>query len=217
MPVNPLTDKPHINQCECGCTEFVPESDVMDTWATSSLTPMINMKYGEKENYEDILKPMTLRSNAHDNIRVWDFYTIVKSFYHFNQLPWKDVMISGFVMAGKSEKMSKSKSNASSDPITLIDNYSADVVRYYGGTGKLGLDIVFDQNMFDRGRKLINKIWNVSKFIEMHLSDYEDKDFTDFEYIDKWILGSFQEMEKGFIKYLEDYEVGLALNHLDIL
>ena len=52
---------------------------------------------------------MSLRSNAHDNIRVWDFYTIVKSFYHFNQLPWKDVMISGFVMAGKSEKMSKSK------------------------------------------------------------------------------------------------------------
>jgi valyl-tRNA synthetase len=187
----------------------------MDTWATSSLTPMINMKYGEKENYEDILKPMTLRSNAHDNIRVWDFYTIVKSFYHFKQLPWKDVMISGFVMAGKSEKMSKSKSNASSDPITLVDNYSADVVRYYGGTGKLGLDTVFDQNMFDRGRKLVNKIWNVSKFIEMHLSDYEDKEFESFEYIDKWIIAKYQEMEKGFIKYLEDYEVGLALNHLE--
>jgi len=215
LPVNPLIDKPHIKKCECGCNEFIPEIDVMDTWATSSLTPMINMKYGKKENYEDILKPMSLRSNAHDNIRVWDFYTIVKSFYHFNQLPWKDVMISGFVMAGKSEKMSKSKSNTSSDPLTLIDNYSADVVRYYGGTGKLGLDTIFDQNMFDRGRKLVNKLWNVSKFIEMHLTDYIDKDFNDFEYIDKWIIGSFQEMEKGFIKYLEDYEVGLALNHLE--
>jgi len=215
LPINPLTDKPHINQCECGCTDFTPEVDVMDTWATSSLTPMINMKYGEDENYENILKPMSLRSNAHDNIRVWDFYTIVKSFYHFNQIPWEDVMISGFVMSGKSEKMSKSKSNASSDPLTLIDNYSADVVRYYGGTGKLGLDTIFDQDMFERGRKLINKIWNVSKFIEMHLADYEDKEFIDFEYIDKWILGSFKEMEKGFIKYLEDYEVGLALNHLE--
>lgn len=215
LPVNPLTDKPKIDKCECGCKEFIPEKDVMDTWATSSLTPMINMKYGENENYEDILKPMTLRSNAHDNIRVWDFYTIVKSFYHFNQLPWTDVMISGFVMAGKSEKLSKSKSNGSSDPITLINNYSADVVRYYGGTGKLGLDTVYDQNMFDRGRKLVNKIWNVSKFIEMHLQDYQDKEFNDFEYIDKWILGSFQEMEKGFIKYLDDYEVGLALNHLE--
>ena len=215
LPVNPLTDKPKIDKCECGCKEFIPEKDVMDTWATSSLTPMINMNYGEKINYEDILKPMTLRSNAHDNIRVWDFYTIVKSFYHFNQLPWTDVMISGFVMAGKSEKLSKSKSNGSSDPITLINNYSADVVRYYGGTGKLGLDTIYDQNMFDRGRKLVNKIWNVSKFIEMHLQDYQDKEFNDFEYIDKWILGIFQEMEKGFIKYLEDYEVGLALNHLE--
>lgn len=215
LPVNPLTDKPKIDKCECGCKEFTPERDVMDTWATSSLTPMINMKYGEKENYEDILKPMTLRSNAHDNIRVWDFYTIVKSFYHFKKLPWTDVMISGFVMAGKSEKLSKSKSNGSSDPITLINNYSADVVRYYGGTGKLGLDTIYDQNMFDRGRKLVHKIWNVSKFIEMHLQDYQDKDFNDFEYIDKWILGNFQEMEKGFIKYLDDYEVGLALNHLE--
>ena len=179
LPVNPLTNKPKIDKCECGCKEFIPEKDVMDTWATSSLTPMINMNYGEKVNYEDILKPMTLRSNAHDNIRVWDFYTIVKSFYHFNQLPWTDVMISGFVMAGKSEKLSKSKSNGSSDPITLINNYSADVVRYYGGTGKLGLDTIYDQNMFDRGRKLVNKIWNVSKFIEMHLQDYLDKDFND--------------------------------------
>ena len=66
-----------------------------------------------------------------------------------------------------------------------------------------------------RGKKLINKIWNVSKFIEMHLSDYEDKDFEDFEYVDKWILGNFQEMEKSFINYLEEYEVGLALNILE--
>ena len=215
LPVNPLVDKPKLQKCECGCTEFIPETDVMDTWATSSLTPMINMKYGEENNFENILKPMSLRSNAHDNIRVWDFYTIVKSFYHFNQIPWKDVMISGFVMAGKSEKMSKSKSNGATDPISLIDNYSADVVRYYGGTGKLGLDTIYDQNMFDRGRKLVNKIWNVSKFIEMHLQDYEDKEFDNFEYIDKWILGDFQEMEKVFIKYLDDYEVGLALNTLE--
>ena len=214
LPVNPLTDKPK-DKCSCGCNEFIPEIDVMDTWATSSLTPMINMKYGEDKNLVKELQPMGLRSNAHDNIRVWDFYTIVKSFYHFNNIPWNNIMISGFVMAGKSEKMSKSKSNGSSDPITLIDNYSADVVRYYGGTGKLGLDTIYDQNMFDRGRKLINKIWNVSKFIEMHLADYEDKEFNDYEYIDKWILGKFQEMEEGFIKYLDEYEVGLALNHLE--
>ena len=216
LPVNPIEDKPAIEKCpKCGCKEFIPDKDIFDTWATSSLTPMINMKYGEKENYEEILKPMNLRCNAHDNIRVWDFYTIVKAYYHLNEIPWKDVMISGFVMAGKNEKMSKSKTNTSLEPFYLIEKYSADAVRYYAGIGKLGLDTIFNEEIFERGRKLINKIWNASKFIEMHLQDFENKEFNDFEYIDKWILGRFQEMEKQYIDYLEQYEVGLALNTLE--
>ena len=124
-------------------------------------------------------------------------------------------MISGFVMANKGEKISKSKGNSKVEPLDLIDQYSADVIRYWAGSGRLGTDIVFSEETLLRGKKLINKIWNVSKFIEMHLADYKDKDFNDYEYIDKWILGSFQEMEKGFIKYLDEYEVGLALNTLE--
>ena len=216
LPVNPLVDKPKCDKCpKCGATEFVPETDIMDTWATSSVTPLINMRFGEKENYEDILKPMSLRTNASEIIRTWDFYTIVKSFYHFGQKPWDNVMISGFVMAGKGEKISKSKGNSKHEPIDLINQYSADVMRYWAGTGRLGTDIIFSEETLQRGKKLVNKIWNVSKFIEMHLSDYKDKEFTDFEYIDKWILGRFQEMEKQFISYLDDYEVGLALNILE--
>ena len=216
LPVNPLEDKPHIKECpKCKCKEFDPETDIMDTWATSSVTPLINMRYGEKENYENILKPMSLRTNASDIIRTWDFYTIVKSFYHFNQRPWDNVMISGFVMAGKGEKISKSKGNANKEPIDLINQYSADVIRYWAGSGRLGTDIAFSEETLQRGKKLVNKIWNVSKFIEMHLKDYKDKEFKDYEYIDRWILGSFQDMEKQFIKYLDDYEVGLALNHLE--
>ncbi len=216
LPVNPLTDKPNCGKClKCGCENFIPETDVMDTWATSSVTPLINMRYGEKENYEDILKPMSLRTNASEIIRTWDFYTIVKSFYHFGQRPWNNVMISGFVMAGKGEKVSKSKSNSKHEPIDLIKQYSADVLRYWAGTGRLGTDIVFSEETLLRGKKLINKIWNVAKFIELHLNDYNDTEFNDFEYIDKWILGRFQEMEKSFLIYLDDYEVGLALNILE--
>ena len=216
LPVNPLIDKPKITKCpKCEGKTFIPETDVMDTWATSSVTPLINMKYGEKENYENLLKPMSLRTNASEIIRTWDFYTIVKSFYHFGKRPWDNVMISGFVMANKGEKISKSKGNSKVEPLDLINNYSADVVRYWAGTGRLGTDIVFSDETLLRGRKLINKLWNVSKFIEMHLSDYKDKKFNNFEYIDKWILGSFQEMEESFIKYLDDYEVGLALNTLE--
>ncbi len=216
LPVNPLESKPSISSCpKCGGKKFTPEKDVMDTWATSSVTPLINMRFKEENNYEDILKPMSLRANASDIIRTWDFYTIVKSFYHFNDIPWKNVMISGFVMAGKSEKISKSKSNAKEEPIEVINNYSADGVRYWAASGRLGTDILFNEETLLRGKKLINKIWNVSKFIEMHLEDYQDKDFNDFEYIDKWIIGSFINMEKEFIKYLNNYEIGLALNTLE--
>lgn len=216
LPVNPLVDKPALDKCpKCGGTLFIPESDVMDTWATSSVTPLINMRYKEKENYEKMLRPMSLRTNASEIIRTWDFYTIVKSFYHFNERPWDNVMISGFVMASKGEKISKSKGNSKVEPLELISEYSADVIRYWAGSGRLGTDIVFSEETLLRGKKLINKIWNVSKFIEMHLQDYEDKEFNDFEYIDKWILGVFQEMEKGFLKYLDEYEVGLALNTLE--
>ena len=216
LPVNPLQDKPKISKCpKCGCTEFRPETDVMDTWATSSVTPLINMKYGEKDNYENILKPMSLRANASEIIRTWDFYTIVKSFYHFGMKPWENVMISGFVMASKGEKISKSKGNSKVEPIDIVNQYSADIVRYWAGSGRLGTDIVFSEETLDRGRKLVNKIWNVAKFIEMHLQDFDDRDFQNYEYIDKWILGKYQEMEAGFIKYLDEYEVGLALNHLE--
>ena len=216
LPVNPLTDKPLMKECpKCHCKEFVPETDVMDTWATSSVTPLINMKYGEKDNYEAVLKPMSLRSNASEIIRTWDFYTIVKSFYHFGIRPWDSVMISGFVMADKGEKISKSKGNSKVEPLDLINQYSADVIRYWAASGRLGTDITFSEETLLRGKKLINKIWNVSKFIEMHLSDYEDKGFTDFEYIDKWILETFINMEKEYIKYLDNYEIGLALNILE--
>ncbi len=216
LPVNPITDKPMINKCpKCDCEEFIPESDVMDTWATSSVTPLINMKYGEKNNYEEILKPMSLRTNASEIIRTWDFYTIVKSFYHFGIKPWENVMISGFVMANKGEKISKSKGNSKVEPIDIINQYSADVVRYWAASGRLGTDITFSEETLLRGKKLVNKIWNVSKFIEMHLQDYVDKKIDEFEYIDRWILGNFVKTEKEYIKYLDNYEIGLALNILE--
>jgi len=216
LPVNPLVDKPPVSKCsKCGSANIKPETDVMDTWATSSVTPLINMRYGEKDNFENILKPMSLRTNASEIIRTWDFYTIVKSFYHFGARPWDNVMISGFVMAGKGEKISKSKGNSNVEPMNLIRDYSADVVRYWAGSGRLGTDIIFSEETLLRGRKLVNKLWNVAKFIEMHLDDYVDRGVKQFEFIDRWILGSFEEMERGFVKYLNEFEVGLALNHLE--
>jgi len=213
LPINPLTQKTK-NKCSCG-GELIPDEDVMDTWATSSVTPLINMRYKTENSIEEILSPMSLRPNGHDIIRTWDFYTIVKSFYHFGQKPWDNIMINGFVMAGKGEKLSKRKENSKKEPMDLINEYSADVVRYFAGSNRLGNDVVLDEETFRRGSKLVNKIWNVSKFIEMHFEDYKDKDFTDFEYLDKWILGKYQEMEKTYLNYLDEYEMGLGLNTLE--
>ena len=216
LPVNPLVDTPSLKECpKCKCKKFIPETDVMDTWATSSVTPLINMKYGNENNYEDILKPMSLRTNASEIIRTWDFYTIVKSFYHFGKRPWDNVMISGFVMANKGEKISKSKGNSKVEPMDAINQYSADVVRYWAASGRLGTDITYNEETLLRGKKLVNKIWNVSKFIQMHLEDYKDKNFKDFEYVDKWIIGNYIDMEREFLKYLDNYEIGLALNILE--
>ena len=127
-------------------------------------------------------------------------------------------------MASKGEKISKSKGNSKVEPRELVKTHSADSIRYWAGTGRLGNDIIFSEETLARGQKLINKLWNVSKFIEMHINDYNEnkekfkeevKEYNDLEYIDKWILAKYEEMEKGYLKYLEEYEIGIALNHLE--
>ena len=109
LPVNPL-ETAYNGVCPCGCANFTPESAVFDTWATSSVTPQINERLGLK------LTPMSMRTHAHEIIRTWTFYTIVRSLYHTGQLPWKDLMICGFILAKKGEKISKSKANNALDP-----------------------------------------------------------------------------------------------------
>ena len=127
-------------------------------------------------------------------------------------------------MASKGEKISKSKGNSKVEPRELVKIHSADSIRYWAGTGRLGNDIIFSEETLARGQKLINKLWNVSKFIEMHIHEYNEnkekfkeevKEYNDLEYIDKWILAKYEEMEKGYLKYLEEYEIGIALNHLE--
>ena len=142
LPVNPLDSRPN-KPCSCGCEDFEPETGVFDTWATSSVTPLINSKWEEDCDFTDKLMPMSLRAQAHEIIRTWAFYTIVKSLYHTNQIPWKDIMISGFVLAKKGEKISKSKSNSELSPQNIIENHSADAIRYWSASSKLGTDTFF--------------------------------------------------------------------------
>lgn len=234
LPVNPLSTMPK-ESCSCGCKTFIPESDIMDTWATSSITPMIHANWYDASKFRKEILPMSVRPNAHDIIRTWDFYTIVKSLYHFGIIPWENVMISGHVMASKAEKISKKKSNSSMEPQAVIDQYSADAVRMWAATGSLGNDIIFSEEEFKNSLKFINKLWNVSKFVIMHLEGFEKEaengnkvalnpyipedrrlisDNGRFP-MDQWILYKFQETVRRYDLYLEKYEIGLALNELN--
>ncbi len=214
LPVNPLVDSPSKPCPKCGSTHFRPETDIFDTWQTSSIAPQINCKWNVDDEFYKKLMPMSLRPNAHDIIRTWDFYTIAKSHYHSNCLPWENVMISGFVMANKDEKISKSKSNSKMSPESLLQEKSADVTRYWASTGSLGRDIIFTEEEFKNGAKLVNKIWNASRFVLSLLEGYKPHK-VDLKPMDKWIIAKFNEMQRRFKAYFDKYEIGLSMNELE--
>ena len=213
LPVDPVVSLPK-HACECGSTEFVPELDVMDTWATSSLTPQICTDLLTQNGLDDTFVPMNLRPNAHDNIRVWDFYTVVKSLYHFGKLPWTDLMISGYVTSPDGSKLSKKSGNNKNSPQDIIAQYSADVTRYWANSLSLGKDTAFSLIPFDSGKKLVNKLWNASKFVLSFLTDYEYRP-VELLPIDKWILEEYRALYASFVKHLDNYEICLGLNELE--
>ena len=213
LPVNPLEVSPSLS-CKCGCKEFIPESAVMDTWATSSVTPFINMKYGDS-NQQDFLYPMTMRSHAHEIIRTWTFYSIVKSLYHKGQVPWKDLMISGFVLAKKGEKISKSKGNAKMSPNDLLDTYGADMIRYWTASNKLGTDTWFSEDAISDSKRFLNKLWNSAKFVDMHINSIDNHSKVELTPIDKWIISKCSDTFNKYKKQMENYEVGLARIEVD--
>ncbi len=213
LPVNPLSTTPKV-KCECGESEWIPETDVMDTWATSSLTPQICCDLITHKGLNDDMIPMSLRPNAHDNIRVWDFYTVVKSLYHFNKLPWTDLMISGYVTNSDGKKLSKKSGGGKSSPQEIIKEHSADVTRYWANNMSLGKDTCFSLDGFDAGKKLVNKLWNVSKFVLNFLCDYTPTE-TKLLPMDKWIIEKYKKTFNNFKKNLDRYDISLGLNELE--
>lgn len=219
LPVNPLEEKP-LHACKCGCSEFVPEKAVLDTWATSSITTLINARYGEENSFFKDIFPMSMRCQAHEIIRTWAFYSIVKSLYHTGQIPWKDIMISGFVLAKPGEKISKSKNNGSNAPLALIENHSADVIRYWTANSKLGTDTFFSEDELKSSKRFINKLYNAAKFAIMHLQDFEKPDNLKKEKllpIDRWILERVNETTIQAAKMLDNFEIGQARHEIDNL
>jgi valyl-tRNA synthetase len=166
LPVDPLS------QCPPGYTEsdrnrpggFCGDPDVMDTWATSSLTPQIVSQWGTDPSRHERLFPMNLRPQSHEIIRTWTFYTIAKAWMHHREIPWKQVAVSGWILDPERKKMSKSKGNVVT-PSSFLEKYSADAVRYWTARAKLGIDTAFDEKVFEAGRKVSNKLFNAGRFV----------------------------------------------------
>ncbi len=194
LPVNPLVDLPKGYSTD----EVTPDMDVMDTWATSSVSPQLSSKAINKDFAVDFARhqqlfPADLRPQAHEIIRTWAFYTIVKAHLHEDTIPWKNLMISGWCLASDKTKMSKSKGNVIT-PTSLIEEKGSDAVRYWASTSRLGSDTAFSEDVLKIGNKLVNKLWNASKFVqtvvksEVLTVDRNSSLLTINSPLDRWII-----------------------------
>ena len=207
LPLNPLNSFPIGYEAH----EVEPDYDVMDTWATSSVTPQINSlgidgEYTIDSGRHALLFPADLRPQAHEIIRSWAFYTIVKSLHHSASVPWKNIMISGWCLASDKTKMSKSKGNIVT-PESLIPIYSADVLRYWAATSKLGSDTAFSEEVLANGKRFVNKLWNSAKFVSSHFAEIEQANLSLVTHpTDLWLLAKFNDVMRKERVAFEGFE-----------
>ncbi len=143
---------------------FTGDPDIFDTWFTSSLTPQISSHWSIDAERHRALFPADVRPQGQDIIRTWAFYTIAKALLHEDTVPWRHAAISGWILDPDRKKMSKSKGNVVT-PVPLIDRYTADGVRYWAGSARLGVDTAIDEQVFKIGKRLVTKLFNAGKFV----------------------------------------------------
>src|SRR5450756_1027277 len=165
LPVDPAAEPaPGYAEAQRGVPGgFCGDPDVMDTWATSSLTPQIAGRWGSDDDLYARVFPIDLRPQSHEIIRTWLFATVTRSHLEFGSLPWRDAAISVWILDPHRKKMPKSKGNVVT-PTDLLDQYGSDAVRYWAASGRYGVDTAFDVGQLKIGRRLGIKILNASKF-----------------------------------------------------
>jgi valyl-tRNA synthetase len=209
LPVDPSSDVPDgYSEDQRGKPGgFVADPDVMDTWATSSLSPQIAGGWEDDPDLFSRVFPMDLRPQAHDIIRTWLFYTVLRAHLEHDSLPWSHAAISGFVLDPERKKMSKSKGNVVT-PIEIFEQHSSDAVRYWAASARLGIDAAYDERQLRVGRRLAIKILNASRFVL--LLEAPEGEVSDP--LDRSMLLRLADVVDEATRALEDYEHARALD-----
>ncbi|MCA9459568.1 MAG: class I tRNA ligase family protein [Nanoarchaeota archaeon] len=218
LPCDPTEDKCPVGKCDCGSSKFVGETDVFDTWFTSASSAVIaSSLLGDK--MFDKIYPMTLRPQSHDIINFWLFYSMAKNNLLYNNNPFRDVNISGWVLDPQGKKMSKSKGNTIA-PQEVVDKYSNDAIRFAAAATKLGSDQPYQEKEVQTGLKVVNKLFNANKFASMLLENFESSD-REFDVkklrsIDRWILAKLQNVIKKASIANEKYDSAGAKSEFEL-
>ncbi len=212
LPVDPSTDVPTGYRADQRDVPggFTGDPDVMDTWATSSLTPQIAGGWAEDPDLFQRVFPMDVRPQAHDIIRTWLFSTVLRSYLEHGTLPWKNAAISGWILDPDRKKMSKSKGNVIT-PMALLEEHGSDGVRYWAARGAPGADTAFDTGQMKVGRRLAIKLLNASKFV---LSRSEPRGPVT-HVIDRGLLENLRKLVDEATERLDDYDYAWVLQHTE--
>ncbi|HET9611789.1 MAG TPA: valine--tRNA ligase [Acidimicrobiales bacterium] len=214
LPVDPTTDTPpgYSEDDRDKPGGFAADPDVMDTWATSSLSPQIATGWVDDPDLFARTFPMDLRPQSHDIIRTWLFYTVVRAHYEHDALPWANAAISGFILDPDRKKLSKSAANAPDDPDKLLADYGADAVRYWAAKGRPGMDVAFEPGQLKIGRKLAIKLLNASKFA-LGLESTTAGDVT--EPLDRSMLASLADLVAEATAAFDRFDYARALERTE--
>ena len=207
LPIDPMIDVPpgYVDSQRGEPHGFVGDPDVMDTWATSALTPQIATGWRISTPKFERLFPMDLRPQAHDIIRTWAFVTILKSWMHQGSIPWKNIALSGWILDPDRKKMSKSKGNVVTPDHLLID-YSSDGVRYWAARARLGVDTAFDDKVFHIGQKLVLKVFNMAKFVISLIEQIDGDPLSNRDIVEPIDCAQIEELRSIIQKTTESFD-----------
>ncbi|ASI98778.1 valine--tRNA ligase [Thermococcus celer] len=221
LPVDPRFDKPPVDKCPVCGAELEPVTDVLDCWVDSSITPLIISRWHEAIKGNEEAKrwfehnfPTALRPQGTDIIRTWAFYTIFRTYTLTGEKPWNDVLINGMVAGPDGRKMSKSYGNVVA-PDEVIPKYGADALRLWTALAPPGEDHPFKWETVDYNYRFLQKVWNIYRFAERHLSDFDPGNAPEeLEPLDRWILSRLHRLIRFATEEMERYRFNLLTREL---